>query len=115
MLFETFQIHEGVHFRFDGELLYLRMPSIYPIFKQKYRAVYYKESPDKDSIVQEVLKLEEPREMKEVVKTIRFKEENNELVDKMKDAVTNSLSLRYTQYSSKFSLDLTNRISKEKF
>ena len=113
VLYETYQIHEGVHFRFDGELLYLRMPSIYPIFKQKYRAVYYKESPDKDSIIQEVLRMEEPREAKEVVKTIRFREENNGLIDKMKNAVTNSLSLRYNQYSSKFALDLTNRIHRD--
>lgn len=113
VLYETYQIHEGVHFRFDGELLYLRMPSIYPIFKQKYRAVYFKESPDKDSIIQEVLKIEEPREAKEVVKTIRFREENNGVVDKMKNAVTNSLSLRYSLYSSKFALDLTNRIQRD--
>ena len=89
------------------------MPSIYPIFKQKYRAVYYKESPDKDSIIQEVLKMEEPREVKEIVKTIRFKEENNGLIDKMKNAVTNSLSIKYNQYSSKFALDLNNRIQRD--
>ena len=113
MLYETYQIHEGVHFRFDNELLYLRMPSIYPIFKQRYRAVYYKESFDKDSIVQEILKMEEPRGVKEVLKTIRFREENNEHEDKMKNAVTNSLSIKWNNYSSKFALDLTNRIAKE--
>lgn len=113
MLYETYQIHEGVHFRLDGEYLYLRMPSIYPIFKQRYRNVNYKDSPDKDSIIQEVLRMEEPRGMKEVVKTIRFRGEDNDHEDKMKNAVTNSLSLKYDIYCSKFSLDLKNRTQRE--
>jgi hypothetical protein len=113
MLYETYQIHEGVHFRLDGEYLYLRMPSIYPIFKQRYRNVHYKDSPDKDSIIQEVLRMEEPRGMKEVVKTIRFRGEDNDHEDKMKNAVTNSLSLKYDIYCSKFSLDLNNRTQRE--
>ena len=57
--------------------------------------------------------MEEPREMREIVKTIRFREENNGHEDKMKNAVTNSLSLIYKKYSSKYSLDLTNRIQRE--
>ncbi len=113
MLYETHQIHEGIHFRFDGDYVYLRMPSIYPIFKQRYRSVYYKESPDKDSIIQEIARLEEPREIREIVKTIRFREDNNGHEDKMKNSVTNSLSLMYKKYSSKYSLDLTNRIQRE--
>ena len=112
MLYETYQIHENVHFRFEGDYLFLRMPSIYPIFKQRYRSVYYKDSPDKDSIIQEVLKMEEPRDAKEVVKTIRFKEEISILKSVMGNSVTNSLSIKYEHYSSKFGLDFTNRIEK---
>ena len=112
MLYETYQIHENVHFRFEGDYLFLRMPSIYPIFKQRYRSVYYKDSPDKDSIIQEVLKMEEPRDAKEVVKTIRFKEEISILKSVMGNPVTNSLSIKYEHYSSKFGLDFTNRIEK---
>lgn len=112
VLYETYQIHESVHFRFDGELLYLRLPSIYPIFKQKYRAVYYKESPDKDSIIQEVLKMEEPREAKEVVKTIRFRDEKEGSQNAMNNPVNNCLSIHYSNFSSKFSIDFTNRIPK---
>lgn len=112
MLYETYQIHENVHFRFEGDYLFLRMPSIYPIFKQRYRSVYYKDSPDKDSIIQEVLKMEEPRDAKEVIKTIRFKEEISILKSVMGNPVTNSLSIKYEYYSSKFGLDFTNRIEK---
>jgi hypothetical protein len=112
MLYESYQIHENVHFRFEGEYLFLRMPSIYPIFKQRYRSVYYKDSPDKDSIIQEVLKMEQPRDAKEVVKTIRFKEDESNLKNVMGNPVTNSLSIKYDFYSSKFGLDFTNRLQK---
>ena len=112
MLYESYQIHENVHFRFEGDYLFLRMPSIYPIFKQRYRGVYYKDSPDKDSIIQEVLKMEEPRNAKEVIKTIRFKEDESILKSTMGNPVTNSLSIKYEHYSSKFGLDFTNRLEK---
>ncbi len=112
ILFEDYKLNEGVHFRFDGDHLLLRLPSIYPIFKQKYRNIYYKDSPDKDSIIQEILKLESPREMKEIIKTIRFREENDGTINAMKNTVTNSLSITYSIYSSKFGLDFTNRAIK---
>ncbi|WP_188769069.1 hypothetical protein [Emticicia aquatilis] len=112
ILFEDYKLNEGVHFRFDGDHLLLRLPSIYPIFKQKYRNIYYKDSPDKDSIIQEILKLESPREMKEIIKTIRFREENDGNENAMKNSVTNSLSITYSVYSSKFGLDFTNRAVK---
>lgn len=108
-LYETLQIHEGVHFRFDSEYLHLRMPSIYPIFKQKYRAIYFKESPDKDTIVQEILKMENPRQAKDIIKTIRFRGIENEGDISMKNAVSNSLSIVYLKYVNMFSLDLENR------
>ena len=112
MLFEDYKLHEGVHFRFEDDFLFLRLPSIYPIFKQRYRSVYFKESPDKDSIIQEILKLESPREIKEIVKTIRFRADNEGNSNTMKNAVTNSLSIRYDIYSTRFGIDFTNRISK---
>ncbi|MCP9762287.1 DUF6371 domain-containing protein [Lacihabitans soyangensis] len=106
VLFENFQIQEGVHFRFENELLYLRLPSIFPLYKQKYRSIYFKESPDKDSILQDILKLEE-RDKTEILKTIRFREEENG--NSLKNTVTNSLSITYEIYFTKFSLDFTNR------
>ncbi len=109
MLYEDFKLHEGVHFRFDGNLLYLRWSSIYPIYKQRYRSVYHKESPDKDSILQEVLKLELPRTTKEVIKTIRFKDDSSHVSNALNNSASNSLSITYNEYSVKFGLDLTNR------
>lgn len=50
--------------------------------------------------------------MKEIIKTIRFREENDGNVNAMKNAVTNSLSISYSIYSSKFGLDFTNRAIK---
>lgn len=112
ILFEDYKLHEGIHFRFDGDLLLLRLPSIYPIFKQRYRSIYFSESSDKDSIIQEILKLESPREIREIIKTIRFREENDSNANTMKNTVTNSLSITYSIYSTKFGLDFTNRMVK---
>ncbi|AFK04326.1 hypothetical protein Emtol_3197 [Emticicia oligotrophica DSM 17448] len=112
ILFEDYKLHEGIHFRFDGDLLLLRLPSIYLIFKQRYRSIYFRDSSDKDSIIQEILKLESPREIREIIKTIRFREENDGNVNTMKNAVTNSLSITYSIYSTKFGLDFTNRMAK---
>ncbi len=109
MLYEDFKLHEGVHFRFDGKFLYLRWSSIYPIYKQRYRSVYHKESPDKDSILQEILKLELPRIAKEVIKTIRFRDETTLNSNALNNSASNSLSVTYDEYLQRFGLDLTNR------
>jgi hypothetical protein len=109
MLYEDFKLHEGVHFRFDKDLLYLRWSSIYLIYKQRYRSVYHKESPDKDSILQEVLKLELPRVTKDVIKTIRFRDEDTLSKNALNNSASNSLSVTYDEYLQRFGLDLTNR------
>jgi hypothetical protein len=109
MLYEDFKLHEGVHFRFDKDLLYLRWSSIYPIYKQRYRSVYHKESPDKDSILQEILKLELPRVAKDVIKTIRFRDEDTLSNNALNNSASNSLSITYDGYLQRFGLDLTNR------
>ena len=109
MLYEDFKLHEGVHFRFDGNLLSLRWSSIYPIYKQRYRSVYHKDSPDKDSILQEILKLELPRVKKEVIRTIRFRDETILNNNTLNNSSSNSLSITYNEYLQRFGLDLTNR------
>ncbi|WP_044173514.1 DUF6371 domain-containing protein [Flectobacillus major] len=108
-LYDSSQIHEGVHFRFEGNFLLLRMPSIYPIFIHRYRNVYYKEAHDKESIIQEVVKMEAPRNFKEIVKTIRFKSAENTLEQAFKNTVTNSLSITYETLQSSFGVDLKAR------
>ena len=107
VLFESFQIQEGVHFRFENDLLYLRLPSIFPLFKNKYRSIYFKESPDRDSILQDILKLEEERDKKKVLKTIRFRKD--EYGSTLENSVSDSISITYEIYFAKFSLDFTNR------
>jgi hypothetical protein len=109
MLYEDFKLHDGVHFRFDKDMLYLRWSSIYPIYKQRYRSVYHKESPDKDSILQEILKLELPRVAKDVIKTIRFRDEDTLSNNALNNSASNSLSITYDEYLQRFGLDLTNR------
>ncbi|NBB19070.1 DUF927 domain-containing protein [Runella sp. CRIBMP] len=109
VMFDQHQIHEGIHFRFDGPLLYLRTPLIYTIFMEKYRRIYYKEAPDRDSIFQEILQMETPRTEKEVIKTIRFRQPEKNENKAPTQAVTNSLSITYEYVKSKYDLDLINR------
>ena len=109
VMFDQYQIHEGIHFRFDGPLLYLRTPLIYTIFMEKYRRIYYKEAPDRDSIFQEILQMEAPRTEKEVIKTIRFRQPDKKEDNVLNQSVTNSLSLTYEHLKSKYDLDLINR------
>lgn len=109
VMFDQHLIHEGIHFRFDGPLLYLRTPLIYTIFMEKYRRIYYKEAPDRDSIFQEILQIEAPRTEKEVIKTIRFRQPDKKEDNVLNQSVTNSLSLTYEHLKSKYDLDLINR------
>ncbi|AXE16699.1 DUF927 domain-containing protein [Runella rosea] len=109
VMFDQHLIHEGIHFRFDGPLLYLRTPLIYTIFMEKYRRIYYKEAPDRDSIFQEILQMEAPRTEKEVIKTIRFRQPEKNENKAPTQAITNSLSITYEYVKSKYDLDLINR------
>ncbi|WP_409049709.1 DUF6371 domain-containing protein [Runella sp. MFBS21] len=109
VMFDQYLIHEGIHFRFDGPLLYLRTPLIYTIFMEKYRRIYYKEAPDRDSIFQEILQMEAPRTEKEVIKTIRFRQPDKKEDNVLNQSVTSSLSLTYEYLKSKYDLNLINR------
>lgn len=111
MLYDSNQIHEGVHFRIDKDLLLLRMPSIYPIFVQKYRQSHHKSAPDKDSIIQEIVKLEKGRSMDEILKTIRFKKELANEATPLNYSASNSISITYELCVQRFGLDLHNRNS----
>lgn len=109
LLYEQRQIHEGVNFRFTGDQLLLRMPSIYPIFQQRYRLIHNKLAPDRDTILQEIYKVERERDKKEILKPVRFQNPAN-TSEAYEQTASNSLSITYKIYSDKYGLDLNNRI-----
>jgi hypothetical protein len=53
--------------------------------------------------------MEAPRNFKEIVKTIRFKSEENTLDQALKSPVTNSISVTYELIQSSFGVDLKAR------
>lgn len=109
-LYDQRQIQEGVSFRLDNGFLLLRLPSIYPIFQQRYRVIHNRVAPDRDTILQEVFKIERERNEKEIRKTIRFVNGNTISENSLKDSVSNSISITYQLYVDKFGIDFTNRI-----
>jgi hypothetical protein len=106
MLYESNQLHNGVHFRLENKFLFLRMPSIYPIFAKNYRQINHTSAPDKDTILQEIFKMESERDQKEVVKGIRFRAAGSDAESPYGYATSNSLSITYDVYRNRYGLDL---------
>jgi hypothetical protein len=106
MLFEAHQIHEGIHFRFDQDYLLIRLPSIYTIFMLKYRQVHHKNGPQRDSIIQEIIKIEKGRSKDEIIKTIRFKKDEENKNTSLNSSVCNCISITYDIYCQRYGLNL---------
>jgi hypothetical protein len=113
-LFDCHQLTEGVHFKLTGEVLQINLPSVYNLYRLKYRQINHSTAPDRDSIVQEILKIEETRESKEVLKSIRFSK-NIESEKSSSQPVSNSLSLIYENYRLRFNLNLNREYPENNF
>lgn len=113
-LYDAHQLIEGVHFKFLNEMLQINLPSVYNLYKLKYRQINHGTAPDRDSIVQEILKIEEKRNSKEVLKSIRF----SKIIESEKSSsqpVSNSLSLIYENYRLRFNLNLNREYPENNF
>ncbi|MFC3812849.1 DUF6371 domain-containing protein [Lacihabitans lacunae] len=113
-LYDAHQLIEGVHFKFLNEMLQINLPSVYNLYKLKYRQINHGTAPDRDSIVQEILKIEEKRNSKEVLKSIRFSK-NIESEKSSSQPVSNSLSLIYENYRLRFNLNLNREYPENNF
>lgn len=103
--YEQNLIYPGVHFRIEGEMLYLRFPSVYTIYQQKYRQINFKPGADRDTLRQEILAFEQGRDEKEIIKGIRFSPDDLDDTSRATKVVTNSWSITYPRISDKFGLD----------
>lgn len=56
LLFDENKIQEEFHFRFIGESIYLNFRKLYNLFSQRYRQVFFKSPPDRDTIQSELEK-----------------------------------------------------------
>lgn len=109
--FEQNLIHEGIHFRIDtdADLLYLRFPSIYTIYQQKFRQINFKPGADRDTLRQEILSFEQGRDEKEVVKGIRFAADDLDDTSRATKVISNSWSVSYGRIADKFGIDFEQR------
>lgn len=103
--YEQNLIHEGIHFRIDHDLLYLRFPSIYTIYQQKFRQINFKPGADRDTLRQEIIAFEQGRDEEDVVKNIRFQAEDLDDTARTTKVVNNSWSVTYSKICDKFGLD----------
>jgi hypothetical protein len=107
--YEQNLIYEGVHFRIHGGMLYLRFPSIYTIYQQKFRQINFKPGADRDTLRQEILAFEQGREEKDVIKGIRFAPEDLDDTSRGTKVVSNSWEISYARIADKFGVDFEQK------
>jgi hypothetical protein len=109
-LYERFQIHENIHFRFgtgdnEGKVA-LRFGKIYALFSENYRKAKFSPAPKKEEIQAEILNLLQASDWKELEKRARFYD------DLSPDAKNESYScvwLPMDVLMQKFELNLSKR------
>ncbi|MCE6987465.1 BT4734/BF3469 family protein [Dyadobacter sp. CY323] len=110
-LFESNQIHEGFHFRFNGDKMMINFRKLYNLFAQKYRQIFYKSPPDRDTIQSELTTLSGETEWDAISKTVRFMTESDANSKSSTMPQTGSCELNYKQLQQNFGIDLVNRQS----
>jgi len=109
MLFDANQIHEGFHFRFNGDSILINFRKLYNLFSQKYRQLFYKTPPDRDTIQSELTTLAGKTEWEEISKNIRFNNPGDGNSKASTVPQSGSCELNYKQLSQSFGIDLLNR------
>ena len=94
-LYDERRLIEGVHFRFEGSMLHFRFSQLYTTSLQKYRQVFFRETPDKESLVTELEQLYEPKDGKKRFRNIRFRPDIEEEKGNATMSVSGSASVPY--------------------
>lgn len=82
---------------------------VFTLFKQKYHHIYYKQSPDKDNIIEKLIRFEEPRERKEIIKSVRFMTIDSNDSSTKSIPETGSLSITYSKIQKSFNIDFSKK------
>lgn len=111
MLYDSdYRIHEGSHFRFEGENITIRFGSIYSLFKDKFFRMHFKESPSKDDIRQELIKVfSQSGTEEEIFKQKRFYPEEMDNTGSTTVPIKDTLVINYTELQDKYAVDFRNR------
>lgn len=109
LLFDTNQIHEEYHFRFKGDDIMLHFRKLYNLFSQKYRQIYYKSAPDKDTIQAELATLEGQSDWNSISKNVKFDNDWTGNSQAKKVSQSGSCRLTYKTLQENFGLNLVSR------
>jgi hypothetical protein len=109
MLFDAGQIHDEYHFRFDGAMVKLHFPKLYNLFQQKYRQLFYKSAPDRDTIQTELTTLAGLSDWQQMQKSIRFMNDGTGSSQATTIPEKRACELEYSKLEDLFGLNLKHR------
>ena len=107
--YEQGGIQEEVHFRFEGDLLYLRFPSLYTIYAQRYRQTFWKAPADRDTLKQEMIAFEGTNDPDKFFKNIRFLPGETDDSHGHTKSVSGSCAMSYSKLTTAFGIDWQGR------
>jgi hypothetical protein len=107
--YEQGGIQEDVHFRLDGDLVHLRFPSLYTIYAQRYRQVFWKAPADRDTLKAEMLAFESPSDPDKFFKNIRFMPGESDDSNGHTRSVSGSCVMTYSKLVDAFGIDWAGR------
>ena len=111
MLFDANQIQEEFHFRFHGEMILLNFRKLYNLFSEKYRRLFYKSPPDRDTLQSELATLAGKSDWEGISKGIRFANDGTTNSKSSTIPQSGSCELEYKQIQQNFGIDFQNRSS----
>jgi len=107
--YEQGGIQEDVHFRFEGDLIFLRFPSLYTIYAQRYRQTFWKAPADRDTLKQEMIAFEGANEPDKFFKNIRFMPDEGDDSTGHTRSVSGSCAMSYSKLSNALGIDWRGR------
>lgn len=107
--YENGGIQEGIHFRFDNDLILLRFPSFYTIYAQRYRSQFWKAPADRDTLKSEMVAFEGSDDGDNFFKNIRFLPDEGDDTHRQTKSVSGCCAMTYSKLVDSFGIDWKGR------
>lgn len=115
-LYDSYQIHEEVHFDFQHvgseNRIRLWFPQLYNLYAQSFRRTFQKAPADKDTLQSEIAALEDFTDWDAMKKSIRFRNDGEGTATSTTIPRTGCCSMDYDKLRTKFGLSLELRKAK---
>lgn len=103
--YENGHLQEDVHFRVEGPMIYLRFPSLYTIYAQRYRQTFWKAPADRDTLKSEIVAFEGSNDSDNFFKNIRFMPSDDDDATGKTKSVSGSCAMTYSKLVDTFGID----------